>query len=63
LRFALEMADAGIELMRCNLRRQHPEADEARIQELVNDWLIESHADEWDDPHFTPRAAPPTPPA
>ena len=41
LRVALDMVDAGLELMRCNLRRQHPAASDERIQELLNDWLLQ----------------------
>ena len=35
------MVDAGLDLMRCNLRRQHPAANDERIQELLNEWLLQ----------------------
>jgi len=41
LRVALDMVDAGLDLMRCNLRRQHPAANDERIQELLNEWLLQ----------------------
>lgn len=41
LRFALEMVETGVEMMRCNLRRAHPEADDdQRIQQLLDEWLL-----------------------
>ena len=44
LRFAFDLVETGVEMMRCNLRRAHPTADEARIQELVNEWLLQRPA-------------------
>lgn len=49
LRFALEMVETGVELMRCNLRREHPEAGEERIQELLNEWLLWRRPDEFSE--------------
>jgi hypothetical protein len=49
LRFALSMVETGVELTRCRLRREHPEADDARIQELLNEWLLARPADEFSD--------------
>lgn len=39
LRIALEMADAGIEMMRLNLRRSHPQASVEEIEGLLVAWL------------------------
>lgn len=43
-------------MTRCRLRREHPDADETRIQELLNEWLLERPADEFSDrPDLVPR--------
>lgn len=51
LRLALEMSDAGCELMRQNLRRRHPDASEAELSELYTRWLHHrpgaEHGDAW----------------
>lgn len=39
LRAALELADAGVDLMRQNLRRAHPEASAAEIDAMLIAWL------------------------
>jgi hypothetical protein len=39
LRLALELFDAGCEMMRQNLRRAHPDASEADIDEMFGEWL------------------------
>jgi hypothetical protein len=39
------LVEAGIALMRQNLRRRHPEADEIRIDDLLKTWLYRT-----DDP-------------
>lgn len=39
LRAALELHDVGVELMRQNLRRRHPDASEKEIDDLLADWL------------------------
>lgn len=39
LRLALELHEAGVALMRCNLRRRHPAATEAELDELLGRWL------------------------
>jgi len=36
---ALELADAGIALMRARLRREHPDESEAQITERLRRWL------------------------
>jgi hypothetical protein len=59
LRFALEVVETGIDMKRCSLRREHPDADEAQIQELVNEWLLERPP----LPNYLiPRPLPPEPP-
>ncbi|MGH8931936.1 MAG: hypothetical protein ACRDZO_15265, partial [Egibacteraceae bacterium] len=35
----LDLADAGISLMRQNLCRAHPDASPERIEELLIDWI------------------------
>lgn len=37
----LELFDVGLDLMRQNLRRSHPEAAGAEIERLLNGWLRE----------------------
>jgi len=39
-RFALEMVDTGVAIMRQNLRREHPDADAKEIERLVDAWLV-----------------------
>lgn len=61
LQQALEMYDFGIELVRLNLRRAHPEADEREIARLLRDWRehppgaeagdAEGRPIEWPPPH------------
>lgn len=41
LQTALDLYEAGEQLMRENLRRQHPEAGEAEIERLLDAWLRE----------------------
>lgn len=41
LRTALELHDAGVALMRQNLRRAHPQASEAEISAALGRWLRE----------------------
>jgi len=38
----LELFDASIDIMRQNLRRQHPEADEAEIETMLQHWLMKA---------------------
>lgn len=42
LRFALDMVETGVAMMRQNLRREHPRASEAEIQARLNAWLAEA---------------------
>lgn len=39
LRAALELHEVGVELMRQNLRRRHPDASDGTIEQLLADWL------------------------
>ena len=39
LAMALDMFEYGCAVMRENLRRAHPTADDARIEALLRDWL------------------------
>jgi hypothetical protein len=39
LRFALDMHETGVALMRQNLRRRHPDWSEAQIDERLAEWL------------------------
>jgi hypothetical protein len=38
-RTTLELFDTGLDLMRQNLRRSHPEAGVEEIEQLLYDWL------------------------
>ena len=37
------LVEAGIALMRQNLRRRHPEANEIRIDDLLQTWLYRTN--------------------
>lgn len=39
LRVTLDLHQAGIDLMRQNLRRRYPDASDAEISERVTEWL------------------------
>ncbi len=41
LRIALDLHDTGVEMMRQNLRRRYPDADEQEIERLLLAWLHE----------------------
>lgn len=49
LRIALDLADAGISMMRQNLHRAHPEASAEDIEELLRDWISYRPGAEWGD--------------
>jgi hypothetical protein len=38
---ALDLFETGVDLMRQNLRRRHPEASDAEIERLLGRWLRE----------------------
>ncbi|WP_129574494.1 MULTISPECIES: hypothetical protein [Sorangium] len=62
LRLAFDLHDAGVALMRQNLRRRLPEANEEDIDERLADWLMERPGAEFGDaegrPVPWPRRAP-----
>ena len=39
LRIALQLSDDGVALMRMNLKRQNPEADQPSLDLLLREWL------------------------
>ena len=40
-RTTLDLFDTGLDLMRQNLRRSHPESGDAEIERLLRDWLLD----------------------
>lgn len=54
LRAALELADAGTDMMRMNLRRRHPHASVTEVEEMLREWLHSrpgaEHGDSWGRP-------------
>ena len=40
-RTTLDLFQTGVDLMRQNLRRRHPDADEQEIDRLLREWLLE----------------------
>lgn len=61
LRIALDLHDAGVEMMRQNLRRRHPDADEQEIERLLVVWLHERPGAEHGDAVGRPRHRGPAP--
>ncbi|MFI5401542.1 MAG: hypothetical protein ACHQ1G_01190 [Planctomycetota bacterium] len=55
LRIALDLHDAGVAMMRQNLRRHHPDADEREIERLLLAWLHERPGAEHGDAVGRPR--------
>lgn len=41
LAMALDLAEAGVDLMRENLRRRHPQATESELDAMIVAWLRE----------------------
>ena len=39
LRQALELFESGLDLMRQNLRRRHPDASQEELERLLTEWL------------------------
>ncbi len=58
LRLALEMFDLGLDIMRQNLRRKHPEDTQAEIQEKLRAWLQDRPGAEFGDAVGNPRPFP-----
>jgi len=54
LRLALDLADAGIEMMRARLRRENPLASPEQVDALLREWLRRrpgaEHGDGWGRP-------------
>lgn len=48
-RTTLDLFDTGLELMRQNLRRHHPEAVDEEIERLLREWLCERPGAEFGD--------------
>jgi hypothetical protein len=44
-RIALDLAETGVELMRSNLRRRHPDAPPEEIERRLHDWLTQRPPD------------------
>ena len=40
-RTTLDLFDTGLDLMRQNLRRSHPEAGDEEIERLLREWLLD----------------------
>jgi hypothetical protein len=38
-RMTLDLFETGVNLMRQNLRRKHPDADDGEIERLLGEWL------------------------
>jgi hypothetical protein len=55
LRLALELHDAGVAMMRQNLRRRHPDADEEEIERRLIEWLHTRPGAEFGDAEGEPR--------
>ena len=49
LRMTLDLAEAGIDMMRENLRRRHPRADGVELERLLVAWLQERPGAEMGD--------------
>jgi hypothetical protein len=41
LRATLDLYQTGVDLMRQNLRRRHPDATEQEVERLLGRWLLE----------------------
>ena len=48
-RATLDLFQTGIDLMRQNLRRRHPERSDADIDRLLRDWLLQRPGAEFGD--------------
>lgn len=40
LRAALHLFEVGVDLKRCQLRREHPEAPDRELERLLGEWMI-----------------------
>jgi hypothetical protein len=48
-RATLDLFEAGLGLMRQNLRREHPEATDIEIDRRLRQWLLQRPGAEWGD--------------
>jgi len=51
---AVELFEAGVELMAQNLKRRHPLASEEELRGLLQQWLVERPGAEFGDGYGTP---------
>jgi hypothetical protein len=58
LQLAFELFDAGVDLMRQNLRRRHPAASERELEERLVQWLRTRPGAEHGDAPGRPRPVP-----
>lgn len=56
LRIALDLADVGEQMMRTRLRREHPEYDDARLEEAMVRWMQDRPGAPFSD-HPGPRSS------
>jgi len=57
-RTALELADLAEQMMRQKLRRENPDADEAQIERMLDDWFARRPGAEFGDGDGTPVTLP-----
>ncbi|HSF14534.1 MAG TPA: hypothetical protein VLK65_03165 [Vicinamibacteria bacterium] len=57
-RIAMDLFQTGVDLMRQNLKRQHPHATEDQIEELLRAWLRHRPGAEFGDSEGRPGAWP-----
>ena len=48
-RMALDLFETGVDVMRQNLRRRHPEAHDEEIERLLGEWLRQRPGAEFGD--------------
>ncbi len=60
MRTAFDLFEAGVRLMRCRIRREHPDADDAEVTAKLTEWLHHrpgaEHGDAEGRPGGWPRA-------
>ena len=56
LRMALSLFDDGVAIMRGNLRRRHPDADEEELRRRLREWLYDRPGAEQGDGCGRPRS-------
>jgi len=58
MRQAFDLHDAGVSMMRAKLRRDHPDADDAEIDDRLRAWLHTRPGAEFGDAEGIPRPIP-----